>query len=75
MSGSVALFGVYRSRNAERVQAVAMPALARGWTVVWWALDEVPGELTPQTVGVGAGPRLALLNEPCGVRATTTGSS
>ena len=63
MSADAALVGVYRSRNAARVQAVAAPALERGWTVAWWALDEVAGDLAPQTVGSGDGPRLALLNE------------
>jgi hypothetical protein len=62
MTGRTALVGVYRSRNAERVQALAAPALDRGWTVAWWALDEAPGDLAPVTVGSGAGSRLALLN-------------
>ena len=59
---SAALVGVYRARNAERVRALVDPALARGWQVAWWALDDVVDDLEPLTVGSGAGPRLALLN-------------
>jgi len=56
------LVGVYRSRNAQRVRRIVEPALARGWTVAWWALEDTPPELEPVTVGSGEGARLELLN-------------
>lgn len=59
----VVLIGVYRSRNADRVRRLVEPALAQGWDVAWWALDEVVDELAAWTVGSGAGDRLVLLNE------------
>jgi len=62
VTSAAALVGVYRARNAERVRALVDPALARGWQVAWWALDDVVDDLEPLTVGSGAGPRLALLN-------------
>jgi hypothetical protein len=62
MTGVPALVGVYRSRNAECVRRLVEPALTRGWTVVWWALDEVVDDLSSVTAGSGPGPRLALLN-------------
>jgi hypothetical protein len=62
VTSSAAVVGVYRARNAERVQRLAGPALDRGWQVAWWALDEVVDDLAPLTVGSGGGPRLALLN-------------
>jgi len=59
----VSLVGVYRARNARYVRDVSEPALERGWTVAWWALDEIVDDLAGVTVGSGAGARLPLLNE------------
>lgn len=59
----VSLIGVYRARNARYVRDLSGPALARGWTVAWWALDEIVDDLAGVTVGSGAGARLPLLNE------------
>jgi len=59
----VSLVGVYRARNARYVREVSEPALEHGWTVAWWALDEIVDDLAPVTVGSGAGARLPLLNE------------
>jgi len=60
---SVSLVGVYRARNAWNVRAVSAPALARGWMVAWWALDEIVDDLAGITIGSGAGARLPLLND------------
>ena len=60
---SATLVGVYRARNARYVRDVCGPALERGWTVAWWALDEVVDDLANVTVGSGSGARLPLLNE------------
>jgi len=57
------LVGVYRARNAAYVRDVSGPALERGWTVAWWALDEIVDDLAGVTVGKGSGARLPLLNE------------
>ncbi len=59
----VSLIGVYRARNARFVREVSEPALERGWTVAWWALDEIVDDLSEVTVGSGPGARLPLLNE------------
>jgi hypothetical protein len=59
----VTLVGVYRARNARLVRELNGPALARGWTVAWWALDEVVDDLAELTVGSGPGEKLPLLNE------------
>jgi hypothetical protein len=60
---TVALVGVYRARNARYVREVSRPALERGWTVAWWALDGLADELADVTVGTGAGAKFDLLNE------------
>jgi len=57
------LVGIYRSRNAERVRRLVEPALSGGFTVAWWALDEVVEDLAAWTVGSGPGAKLLLLNE------------
>jgi hypothetical protein len=62
VTAQAAVVGVYRARNAGRVRALVEPALARGWPVAWWALDEVVDDLRGLTVGSGPGPRLTLLN-------------
>lgn len=36
--------------------------MARGWTVAWWALDDVVDDLAPFTVGSGPGTKLPLVN-------------
>jgi hypothetical protein len=59
----VALIGVYRRRNAEHVRRLVGVAANAGWSSAWWALDEQDHALAPQTVGVGSGPKLSLLNE------------
>ncbi len=59
----VSLVGVYRARNAEYVRDLSRPALARGWRVAWWALDEIVDDLEEVTVGSGQGTKLPLLNE------------
>ncbi len=66
MAPTAALIGVYRARNAHLVRAICEPALAQGWTVAWWALDDIPDELAPHTVGSGPGQRLPLLNRILG---------
>ena len=76
MSASRALVGIYRARNGQRVREIVEPVLDEGWTVSWWALDEVVEDLAGITAGCGPGARLPLLNElaaPC--RATPSGSS
>jgi hypothetical protein len=59
---ATALVGVYRARNAHFVTELCEPALARGWTVAWWALDETVDDLAPFTVGSGPGAKFDLLN-------------
>jgi hypothetical protein len=59
----VSLVGVYRARNAKYVRDLSLPAIACGWTVAWWALDEIVDDLASVTVGSGPGARLPLLNE------------
>lgn len=63
MSRPASLIGVYRSRNADRVRRLVEPALVEGWSVAWWALDDVVGDLAGVTVGSGSGAKLPLLNE------------
>lgn len=63
MSESPSLVGIYRARNADRVRSLVAPALAVGWSVAWWALDEVVEDLADVTVGSGPGAKLPLLNE------------
>lgn len=60
---AASLVGVYRARNARYVRDLSEPALERGWTVAWWALDEIVDDLAGVTVGFGSGARLPLLNE------------
>ena len=57
------LIGVYRRANAPHVRALVDPALAQGWRIAWWALDEVADELAEHTVGCGPGEKFPLLNE------------
>jgi hypothetical protein len=57
------LVGIYRRRNAGHVRALLAPALERGWSCAWWALDETAPQLSSVTVGEGAGLKLPLLNE------------
>ena len=59
---SISLVGIYRARNAQHVQDVSAPALARGGNVTWWALDEVVDDLADITAGSGPGAKLPLLN-------------
>jgi hypothetical protein len=58
-----ALVGIYRARNADTVQQLSQPAVAAGWTVAWWALDDAGHGIADMTVGSGPGQRLPLLNE------------
>ena len=60
---SISLVGIYRPRNAQHVQDVSAPILARGGNVAWWALDEIVDDLAAITVGSGQGAKLPLLNE------------
>ena len=60
---SISLVGIYRPRNAQHVQDVSAPILARGGNVAWWALDEIVDDLAAMTVGSGQGAKLPLLNE------------
>jgi len=57
------LVGIYRSRNAARVRRLVEPALVAGWSVAWWALDNVADDLAHVTVGSGHGAKLPLVNE------------
>jgi len=59
----VLLVGIYRARNAVRVREIVQPALDEGWTVAWWALDEVVDDLAGITAGCGPGAKLPLVNE------------
>jgi len=59
----VTLVGVYRARNADLVRELCRPAVDRGWTIAWWALDEVDDALAGLTVGRGPGAKFPLLNE------------
>jgi hypothetical protein len=63
VSASASLVGIYRARNADRVREIVQPALDEGWTVAWWALDEVVDDLAGITAGHGPGEKLPLLNE------------
>ena len=66
MTGEASLVGIYRSRNAHRIRRLIDPALAAGWLVAWWALDDVVDDLASVTVGSGPGAKLPLLNETLG---------
>jgi GT2 family glycosyltransferase len=57
----VGLAMVYRSRNLNHVLKL-LRQTEQDISVALWSLDEVPEELAPWTVGVGAGQRLPLLN-------------
>lgn len=57
---------IYRARNAPVVAAMLAPAIAAGWDVRLWALDEVEETLAPRTVGSGGGSKFDLLNELTG---------
>ena len=59
----VSLVGIYRARNAHFARNVSQPALARGWTVAWWALNDVVDDLAGVTVGSGPGSKFPLVNE------------
>jgi hypothetical protein len=63
VSSSRALVGIYRARNGQRVREIVEPVLDEGWTVSWWALDEVVEDLADITAGCGPGARIPLLNE------------
>lgn len=56
------IVGVYRRRNVARVLQLLEPAIARGWTAAWWALDGTDPALDDFTVGQGSGERFPLLN-------------
>jgi hypothetical protein len=58
-----AVVGVYRCRNAGRVNALIGPALSRGWRTAWWALDSSHPLLSASTIGEGPGEKPALVNE------------
>lgn len=62
MNASASLVGIYRARNADRVRRIVQPALDEGWTVAWWALDEVVDDLADVTFGCGPGVKLPLVN-------------
>ena len=53
---------VYRGRNASVVQRLLEPALAAGWPVALWALDQAAAELEPWTHGDGPGTKFELVN-------------
>jgi hypothetical protein len=57
------IVGIYRAANAAHVGRLLAPALAAGWAAAWWALDETAPSLESQTVGVGPGEKLPLLQE------------
>ncbi len=63
MSASRALVGIYRARNGHPVRRIVDAVRDEGWTVSWWALDEVVEDLADITAGCGPGERLPLLNE------------
>lgn len=63
MSDAGLLIGVYRARNARRVETLVESATQLGWAAAWWSLDDVVDDLGDVTVGAGPGARLPLLNE------------
>jgi hypothetical protein len=63
VTASRSLVGIYRARNADLVRRIVQPALDEGWSVVWWALDEIVEDLADITAGRGAGAKLPLVNE------------
>jgi hypothetical protein len=60
---SIAFVSIYRSRNAAQLQRVLEPARTAGWAVALWALDDPVQSLSAETVGVGPGEKLPLVNE------------
>jgi hypothetical protein len=60
---TAALVGIYRRRNAHHVREIVEVAREAGWNIAWWALDDVDDRLADDTVGVGSGTKLPLLNE------------
>jgi glycosyltransferase involved in cell wall biosynthesis len=59
---AVLLFSVYRARNAGALAPAVGDAVARGWDVRLWALDEPADPLRAVTVGSGPGAKFPLLN-------------
>jgi hypothetical protein len=57
-----AVYCVYRRPNAALVERLLEPALAAGWTVALWALDEPDPRLDSRTAGSGAGTKFELVN-------------
>lgn len=53
---------VYRRKNVAVVGRLVEPALAAGWTVSLWALDEADPTLASVTVGTGRGTKFELVN-------------
>jgi hypothetical protein len=60
LTGSAALYCVYRRGNAAVVKQLLEPA--SGWTIGLWALDEPDPSLAEQTVGSGPGTKFELVN-------------
>jgi hypothetical protein len=56
------VYCVYRRRNAGVVEELLAPALAAGWTVGLWALDELGPSLEAHTAGHGTGTKFELVN-------------
>ena len=59
---AVLLLSVYRAKNAATLAGTADEAVARGWDVRFWALDEPAVPLRTVTVGSGPGAKFPLLN-------------
>lgn len=59
---AAAVYSVYRRRNAEVLERLLAPALARDWTVGLWALDELDPRLAGLTTGSGPGTKFELVN-------------
>jgi hypothetical protein len=53
---------VYRRKNAAVVMGLLRPALAAGWNVRLWALDEPHPDLAAHTAGSGPGTKFELVN-------------
>ena len=64
---------VYRRRNAEVVRRLLDPALAAGWAVGLWALDEPHPDLAEHTAGSGPGTKFAPVNRLLAVRPPSEG--
>lgn len=62
MAPHAMLLSIYRRANAPILAELLRPALAAGWRVRLWALDDVEPRLEEWTIGSGPGAKFDLLN-------------